>query len=76
MNEDDGAPRLNSFRFVRAMRGRCRRLLLPTEDLSIIRGVVCEIVKLRNLSHGNRQAHEEKQNGKDPTHGFSRIQPV
>jgi hypothetical protein len=53
------------------MPGAYRHLVLPTKYLSIIRWIIRKIIKFWDLSRGDRQAQEKKQNGENASHGFA-----
>jgi hypothetical protein len=69
MTENDAVdPRGRALAFEPLRAADCHRPL-PVEYLPIVGRIVGETVKLRDLSRGNGQAHEDEEDCKDSAHG-------
>lgn len=60
LTEEEPARLWTSNPVLNLLCGAYCRLALPIKHLAIIRWIIREIVKLRDLSRGNCQAHEKK----------------
>jgi len=60
VTEDEAARLGSSTPMLNVLCSAYCRGALPIKHLAIIRWIVCQIVKLRDLSCGDRQAHEKK----------------
>lgn len=68
MTEDDAVYPWSRALALNPMRGAHSRWALPIKYLAIVGRIIGKTIKLRDFSRGNRQAHEKKQNWKDPAH--------